>query len=80
MLARVQAFDPEAVLRAEDEGVGFACGKAALAAALWAARDLGATGVQLRGYAHSGDVTGDDESVVGYGAAAIYRAAESPGR
>ena len=80
MLARVQAFDPEAVLRAEDEGVGFACGKAALAAALWAARDLGATGVQLRGYAHSGDVTGDDESVVGYGAAAIYRAAEAPGR
>ena len=75
MLARVQAFDPEAVFQAEDDGVGFACGKGALAAALWAARELGATDVQLRGYAHSGDVTGDDESVVGYGAAAIYRAA-----
>jgi len=76
MLARVQAFDPEAVLRAEDEGVGFACGKAAVAAALWAGRELGATGVQLRGYANSGDVTGDNDSVVGYGAAAIYRAVE----
>ncbi len=77
MLARLVAFDPEAVLAAEDEGLGFACGKAALAAALWAARDLGATGVQLRGYATSGDVTGDNESVVGYGAAAIYRAQEA---
>jgi AmmeMemoRadiSam system protein B len=76
MLARLEAFDPEAVLQAEDEGLGFACGKAALAAALWAARDLGATGVQLRGYAHSGDVTGDNESVVGYGAAVVYRGGE----
>ena len=77
MLARLEAFDPQAVLQAEDEGLGFACGKAALAAALWAARDLGATGVQLRGYAHSGDVTGDNESVVGYGAAVVYRGGES---
>ena len=73
LLARLAAFDPEGLLRAEDEGVGFACGKGALAAVLWAARELGADVVRILDYATSGDVTGDDESVVGYGAAAIYR-------
>jgi AmmeMemoRadiSam system protein B len=36
---------------------------------------LGADRVDILGYAHSGDVTGDNLSVVGYGAAVIYRAA-----
>ncbi|MBF8255677.1 MAG: AmmeMemoRadiSam system protein B [Anaerolineales bacterium] len=79
MLARLVAFDPQALLQAEDEGVGFACGKGALAAVLWAARDLGADVVRLLSYANSGDVTGDDDSVVGYGAAAIYRSAGALG-
>jgi AmmeMemoRadiSam system protein B len=75
LLARVRAFDPVGVLAAEEQGVGFACGKGAIAAALWAAADLGANRVDILRYAHSGDVTGDDLSVVGYGAAVIYRAA-----
>lgn len=75
LLARVEAFDPVAVLAAEEEGVGFACGRAAIAAVLWAARDLGADRVRLLSYANSGDVTGDFDSVVGYGAAVVYRAA-----
>jgi len=75
LLARVEAFDPAAVLAAEEEGVGFACGRGAIAAVLWAARDLGANRVRLLGYATSGDVTGDDTSVVGYGAAVVYRSA-----
>jgi AmmeMemoRadiSam system protein B len=79
MLARLAAFDPQALFQAEDEGVGFACGKGALAAVLWAARDLGADVVRLLDYANSGDVTGDDDSVVGYGAAAIYRSAGALG-
>lgn len=79
MLARLESFDPEAVLSAEDQGVGFACGKGALAAALWAARDLGATGVRMVNYAHSGDVTGDQHSVVGYGAGVIFRTASALG-
>jgi AmmeMemoRadiSam system protein B len=79
MLARLAAFDPQSLLQAEDEGVGFACGKGALAAVLWAARDLGADVVRLLDYANSGDVTGDDDSVVGYGAAAIYRSAGALG-
>jgi AmmeMemoRadiSam system protein B len=74
LLARIQAFDPVAVLNADEEGVGFACGRGAIAAVLWAAGDLGADQVRLLGYANSGDVTGDQDSVVGYGAAVIFRA------
>jgi hypothetical protein len=73
MLRRVGAFAPEAVLAAEEEGKGFACGRGALAAVMWAARELGANAVNVLHYATSGDVTGDYSQVVGYGAAAIYR-------
>jgi AmmeMemoRadiSam system protein B len=73
MLARIAAFDPLAVMQAEEEGRGFACGRAAVAAVLWAARDLGANRVSLLRYATSGEVTGDNESVVGYGSAVIWR-------
>ena len=77
VLARIQAFDPAGVLSAEEEGVGFACGRGAVAAVLWAARDLGADRVQILRHATSGDVTGDTSAVVGYGAAVIYRATEA---
>ncbi len=73
LLRRVAAFDPLAVLRAEREGKGYACGKAALAAVMWAAQGLGATRVQVLRYATSGDVTGDYDAVVGYGAAVMLR-------
>ncbi len=69
MLQRVEAFDPHAVLQAEEQGKGFACGKGALAAVLWAAKELGATHAQVLHHATSGDVTGDFSQVVGYGAA-----------
>lgn len=73
MLRRVEAFDPQAVLQAEDEGIGFACGRGAVAAMLWAAKALGADTVKLLHYATSGDVTGDMSQVVGYGAAAVLK-------
>ncbi|OGO19734.1 MAG: AmmeMemoRadiSam system protein B [Chloroflexi bacterium RBG_16_48_8] len=73
-LSRIEAFDPEGVVNAEREGVGFACGRGAIATVLWAARQLGADQVKLLRYAHSGDVTGDHHSVVGYGSALIYKA------
>ena len=69
MLRRIEAFDPVAVLQAEVEGKGFACGKGAVAAVMWAARDLGATQARVLHYATSGDTTGDYDAVVGYGAA-----------
>jgi AmmeMemoRadiSam system protein B len=73
MLSQVEAFSPEGVFAAELTGKGFACGHAAVAAVLWAARGLGADTVKILNYATSGDVTGDYSSVVGYGAAAILK-------
>lgn len=73
VLTRVEAFNPSGVLTAEDEGLGFACGRAAMAAVLWACEDLGADSVDVIQHATSGDVTGDYNSVVGYAAAVIYR-------
>jgi AmmeMemoRadiSam system protein B len=73
LMRRIAAFDPAAVLQAEEEEAGFACGRAAIAAVLWAARALGADLVTPIAYANSGDVTGDKSSVVGYGSAAVWR-------
>ena len=73
MLRRIEAFDPLAVLKAEDEGQGFACGRGPIAAVLWAARTLGADQVRVLQYATSGDVTGDHSQVVGYGAGVILK-------
>jgi AmmeMemoRadiSam system protein B len=73
MLRQIEAFDPMGVLQAEEEGVGFACGRFAVAAALWAAKDLGASEVKILKHATSGDVTGDYSGVVGYAAAVITR-------
>jgi AmmeMemoRadiSam system protein B len=77
VLRQVEAFDPQGVLEVEEQGKGFACGRGALAAVLWAAKELGADHVQLLKHATSGDVTGDFTRVVGYGAAVITRAAQS---
>ncbi|MEJ5225511.1 MAG: AmmeMemoRadiSam system protein B [Anaerolineales bacterium] len=73
MLRRIEAFDPPGIFEAEQTGKGFACGHAAVAAVLWAARSLGADTVTVLRHATSGDVTGDFSSVVGYGAAVITR-------
>jgi hypothetical protein len=73
VLRRVEAFDPAGVIRAEEEGKGFACGRSALAAVMWAAQELGANRARVLHHATSGDVTGDFERVVGYGAAVFLR-------
>lgn len=77
LLRRLEAFDPQGVMEAESEGVGFACGRAAIAAVLWAAKQLGADRVSVLRHATSGDVSGDFESVVGYGAALIWQETDS---
>ncbi len=73
MLDRIESYDPDGIISTEEEGAGFACGRGAIAATLWAARILGADKVKVLAYAHSGDVTGDTQSVVGYGAAVLLR-------
>jgi MEMO1 family protein len=75
MLKRFESFNPESIFEAEYTGKGFACGHAAVASMLWAARELGADKVQILKYATSGDVTGDYSSVVGYGAAVVLQSA-----
>ena len=73
MLHCFESFDPSAIFQLERSGRGQACGHAAVAAVLWAARALGADKVKVLQYATSGDVTGDYSSVVGYGAAAVLK-------
>jgi len=73
VLQQVENFDPAGVLQVEEEGKGFACGRSALAAVLWAAKDLGADSVKVLHHATSGDVTGDYSEVVGYAAAVVTR-------
>ena len=73
MLHCIESFDPEAVILAEEQGRGFACGRGALAAVLWAAKDLGGDTVKILKHATSGDITGDTSQVVGYGAAVVLR-------
>lgn len=69
MLSAVEDFDPAAVIRIEDEGRGFACGRGAIAAVMFAAHALGADTARVVSYATSGNATGDYSQVVGYGAA-----------
>ena len=73
MLRRFESFDPESIFEAEQTGKAFACGHAAVAAVLWAARELGANKVKILQHATSGDIMGDYSSVVGYGAAVVLR-------
>jgi AmmeMemoRadiSam system protein B len=73
VLQRVEAFDPEGVILAEDEGKGFACGRGALATMLWTAKGLGADHAKVLNHATSGDISGDYDRVVGYGAAVVTR-------
>ena len=73
MLAQVAAFSPEGIFEMDETGKGEACGLGALAAVLWAAKALGAETVKVLKHATSGDVTGDFQSVVGYGAAVVMK-------
>ncbi len=75
MLEAIGSFDPGAVLEAEASGKGYACGAPAVAAAMWAARELGADKVKVLHHSTSGDETGDRSQVVGYGAAVILKSA-----
>jgi AmmeMemoRadiSam system protein B len=75
MLKRFESLNPESIFEAEYLSKGFACGHAAVASMLWAARELGADKVQILNYATSGDITGDYSSVVGYGAAVVIQSA-----
>lgn len=71
ILQKLTDFSPDGLFDLKDQGKGHACGLAAIAAVLWAAKGMGASGVTLLDYNTSASSTGDTSSVVGYGAAAI---------
>jgi len=71
-LARVSDFDPAGVLEEGDQPGAGACGRGAIAAVMWAARDLGADSAAVLHYATSGDTGGDYRQVVGYGAGVFF--------
>jgi MEMO1 family protein len=77
ILQHINSCDPSGLLaaeaQAEAKGYGLACGYGAIAATLWATRDLGATQAKVLHHATSGDVTGDYSQVVGYGAGVMWK-------
>lgn len=75
VLDKVAAFDPPGVLEVVEHGLGFACGRGAIATMLIATRKLGANTAQIVKHATSAETSGDYSRVVGYGAAVVYRAA-----
>jgi hypothetical protein len=72
MLEQIEAFSPDGVLNVQATGKGYACGACAVAAVFWAARELGAKMVEVMDYRTSAEVSGDQNSVVGYAAAVVY--------
>jgi MEMO1 family protein len=70
-LERLLAFDPRGLLeRCEAEDISM-CGVRPTVAVLLAARARGASRVELARYSHSGEVSGDDQSVVGYASCVV---------
>jgi MEMO1 family protein len=70
---RIEEFNAEGLYNAIAKGQAEACGCGPMAAAMLAARKLGANRVNVTDYADSGKVTGDTQEVVGYLAAVIYK-------
>ncbi|MBE9525064.1 MAG: AmmeMemoRadiSam system protein B, partial [Chloroflexi bacterium] len=65
ILKHIEALNPEAIIQSEERKEGFACGRGAVAAMLWAAQKMGANHAKIVKYATSGEVSGDYSQVVG---------------
>ena len=72
VMDRVADLDPDGLMDALEREPHHACGGGPIVSVLHAARQLGATRAGVLRYADSGDVSGDQSSVVGYMAAAIW--------
>jgi AmmeMemoRadiSam system protein B len=71
--SQIEALSPSGVLDADITGKGYACGAGAISAVLWAALCLKANRAILLHHSNSAAETGDHQSVVGYGSAAILK-------
>jgi MEMO1 family protein len=70
-LRNIGRFDPDRVLAGARDESAPACGAAGITAMLETLKLLGADKVQILNYSNSAAASGDDTSVVGYGAAAV---------
>lgn len=66
VLGDLESFDPERLMGDLEEGRAEACGGGPVVAVMIAARALGARRLRILGHTHSGQITGDRHSVVGY--------------
>lgn len=66
MQKAIEKYDPQMLLETIESGQGEACGGGPMAAAMIAAKRLGAGTMQFLHYTTSGETTGDFEEVVGY--------------
>lgn len=71
-LGYLQRMDAVGFLKGLEEQQFEACGGGPAAVTLMVAEKMGASGARLLRYANSGDVTGDKQSVVGYGAVVFF--------
>jgi AmmeMemoRadiSam system protein B len=71
-LDRVTALDPSGLYHTVREGGITMCGVLPTVVMLAAARQLGASSAELIRYGNSGDVTGDQQEVVGYAGVAVW--------
>lgn len=84
VLDRIEAFDPAGLLELmerypeAERGRYVACGGGPAVSVLLAARALGASQSRVLCYAHSGQISGDNEGVVGYVAAVIGEFPQGP--
>ena len=69
----LKSFNVDAVQDIVCSGKAEACGEGPVLTGMIAARELGATGVEILKYANSGDTAGDKNQVVGYVSAAMVR-------
>ena len=70
-LKRLLAIDPDGLLEVVSRNDISMCGVAPVAAMLYAAKEIGHARADLIAYGSSGDVTGDNTSVVAYAAATV---------
>jgi len=68
----IEEFDIDGLSQDLEHGGGEACGGGPILAALLYAKALGRTTARVLRYAHSGHITGDNTSVVGYLSAVVY--------
>ncbi len=66
VLGDLESFEPERLMGDLEEGRAEACGGGPVVAVMIAARALGARRLRILGRTHSGQITGDRHSVVGY--------------